>query len=147
MKLANRRELGSTYVEMVIVLPLLLILLFGIAEFTRLFIQAQIVHCAAREATREATLFRPDCDGAKNAAENAAEDIIQANAITRGSSFDVDVENACDSEEPARVTVYLDTEFLVLARLVNRLTGGSLTDEPFRLSSTLIMRNEAHAGG
>lgn len=147
MTLANRCELGTTYVEMVIVLPLLLILLFGIGEFTRLFIQSQIVHSAAREATREATLFRPDCGDAENAAELAAAAVINANAITRGRWFDVDVENACDSDEPARVTVFLATEFIVLDGLVNGLTEASLTDGPFTLSSTMVMRNEAGAGG
>ena len=143
----RRDERGSTYVEMAIVLPLLLILLFGIADFARLFIQYQIVHSAAREATREATMFRPDCSDAANAAELAAADVINANSITRGSSFDVEVEDACDSSEPARVTVFLATEFILLDRLVNGLTQASLRDGPFTLTSTMVMRNEAGAGG
>lgn len=142
----NRRELGTTYVEMAIVLPLLLILLFGIADFTLMFIQTQIVHSAAREAAREATLFRPDCSDAQNAVEEAASHIIEANSLTRGHQFSVDVENACDSAEPARVTVFLSTEFLVIDRLVNRLTAASLADGPFTLSSTMVMRNEVDAG-
>ena len=143
----SRSELGTTYVEMAIVLPLLLILLFGIADFARLFIQCQIVHSAAREATREASMFRPDCSDAANAAELAAADVINANSITRGSAFDVEVENACDSAEPARVTVFLATEFILLDRLVNGLTEASLRDGPFTLTSTMVMRNEAGAGG
>lgn len=142
-----RREAGTTYVEMVIVLPLLLIMLFGIAEFARLFIQSQVVHSAAREATREATMFRPDCGDAVNAAELAAANVINANGITRGRWFDVDVENACNSDEPARVTVFLATEFIVLDGLVNHLTQAGLTEGPFTLSSTMVMRNEAGAGG
>ena len=38
-------------------------------------------------------------------------------------------------------------DFIVLDGLVNGLTEASLTDGPFTLSSTMVMRNEAGAGG
>lgn len=51
-------------VELVIVLPVLLLLLFGIVEFSILFSRLQTVSNAAREGARDAIVFRPNCDAA-----------------------------------------------------------------------------------
>ncbi len=48
--------------EMVMVLPLLLLVLFGIIEMGLAFARFQVVSNAAREGAREASLFRINCD-------------------------------------------------------------------------------------
>ncbi len=55
------RAKGSTMVETIIVLPILLMLLFGVAEFSVVFSRWQTVSNAAREGARTAVVFRAPC--------------------------------------------------------------------------------------
>jgi Flp pilus assembly protein TadG len=55
---SRRRETGTSVVEMAIVLPLLLTLVFAIGEFGIAFTQYQTLINAAREGARTGVLFR-----------------------------------------------------------------------------------------
>jgi Flp pilus assembly protein TadG len=55
------RVKGSAMVETIIVLPILLMLLFGVAEFSLVFSRWQTVSNAAREGARTAVVFRAPC--------------------------------------------------------------------------------------
>ena len=54
----RRRQRGTSVVEMAIVLPLLLMLVFGIGEFGLMFTQWQTLTNAAREGARTGVLWR-----------------------------------------------------------------------------------------
>lgn len=74
------RERGATLVEFAIVLPLLLLLLFGLVEFARIVTEFTTVRTAAREGARfattvDATSGTPnyaDCSGIIAAAQSRA---------------------------------------------------------------------------
>jgi Flp pilus assembly protein TadG len=58
----HRREQGTSMVEMVFVTPLLMMLMFGIAEFGVAFGQWQTLSNAAREGARAGIVFRVPCN-------------------------------------------------------------------------------------
>src|SRR5688572_19089729 len=72
------RERGSTAVEFALVLPVLLLLIFGIIDFARLVTTYTTVRSAAREAVRYGSVLGDsdeqyeDCAGIRNAAKNVA---------------------------------------------------------------------------
>lgn len=55
-KRKNRRRLGATAVEMALVTPLFLLLVFGLVEFSRMVMVKQALTNAAREGCRKAIL-------------------------------------------------------------------------------------------
>ncbi len=58
---ARRREAGTSVVEMAIVLPLLLLLVFAIGEFGVAFTHWNSLTNATREGAREGVVFRNPC--------------------------------------------------------------------------------------
>lgn len=73
-----RRDRGAALVESAIVLPIVLLILFGMFEFGRFIVTASLVTNASREAARYATATGPgttagpryaDCDGMRDAAQ------------------------------------------------------------------------------
>jgi len=82
----KREERGAAAVEFAILLPLLVMLVFGIVEFSILYNRQQGLHAAAREGAREAALptstqsdiddrVRDALDGVLSDADTAAADI------------------------------------------------------------------------
>ncbi|HZO08760.1 MAG TPA: TadE family protein [Myxococcota bacterium] len=63
------RRAGMAMVEFVIILPILLMLVFAIAEFGVLFGRWQTISNAAREGARTAVVFRAPCDSTAVTAE------------------------------------------------------------------------------
>lgn len=125
-------------VEMVFVLPVLLLLLFGIAEFGLLFGRLQVVTNAAREAARHAILYRPVCNGpqVQESAEDVARDYVGVLGIDPDSpDLNVDVVGMCDAGNTT-VTVNLVHRFEVLSRL------SGVLDSTIPLVGRAVMRNE-----
>ena len=60
----RRYEAGTSVVEMAIVLPLLLLLVFGIGEFGVAFTRWNSLTNAVREGAREGVVFRTPCNAA-----------------------------------------------------------------------------------
>ena len=60
----DRRRRGTSIVEMTIILPLLLMLVFGIGEFGLMYIQWQSLTNATREGARIGVVFRTPCNAA-----------------------------------------------------------------------------------
>ena len=58
---AGARNDGSTMIETIIVLPILLMLLFAVTEFSVIFSRWQTISNAAREGARTAIVFRAPC--------------------------------------------------------------------------------------
>jgi Flp pilus assembly protein TadG len=137
-----RHTRGSTSVETLFVLPVLLLLVFSIAEFGLAFGRYQLVIHAAHEGARVAALNRPACIA--SIVESVA--ISQAQAAVAGLGIlpgDADVTVGGDLCAPgdATVTVEVDHTFPI----VSALTGGSIPGN-LSLAQTAIRATEFPAG-
>jgi len=125
-------------VEMVFVLPVLLLLLFGIVEFGVLFGQWQTLTNAAREGAREAVVFRVGCVPADVEADVQARvsNYAAAAGITVNGG-DIVVAGQCgDSDTNSQVTVTHTYSFTVVPGFVAGLAP------TIDLVGTSTMRNE-----
>ena len=150
-------------VEFAIVLPLLLILIFGIIEFSVMFYDKAMLTNATREGTRAAILFAERPDSANTAGDydyaldvanksQAIKDVVNQyclnNLITFGDSSDplilsTDVQpGPCESSaDSVTVSVSYKYTFLVFPKLVTAFFSGSFSD-PFTISARTVMRCE-----
>jgi Flp pilus assembly protein TadG len=124
--------------EMVIVLPLLLLMLFGMAEFGLAFGRWLTINNAAREGAREAIVFRQDCEVAPVEAEVLA--VVQNYTSVLGLTVepaDISIAGVCGGGgSNASVTVSIPYDFLVLDAIAPSL-GASIP-----LEGSSVMRNE-----
>jgi Flp pilus assembly protein TadG len=133
-----RRRAGMAMVEFVMILPALIVMLFGILEFGVLFYQWQTLSNAAREGAREAIVFRKNCDA------SAVQSLIEQTVIDYADSAniavtpsDISITGSCTgSGEPLRVEVSHDFGFFVLPGFISQLTP------TITLVGTSEMRNE-----
>lgn len=133
----TRRARGSAMVETAIVLPILLMLMFAIAEFSIGFLRWQAVTTAAREGAREASLFRQDCAANVNAAiDDAIQGVLDAASL---DGANVVVNGACVSPGSSRVTVSVPYDFVVLPNFISLSNSINLT-------ATSVMRNSNLTG-
>jgi Flp pilus assembly protein TadG len=141
-----KRSRGSQLIEFALVLPLLLILVFGIIDFSLALYDKAVVTNACREGARAGIVFAPVVSGVATGPldANAIRDVVIAYAaahlITFGSHTltrsDVSVIGAQGaSGSPLAVTVTYPYEHLVISRLIPSI--GSIT-----LSATTVMRME-----
>lgn len=65
-----RSQKGQALVEFAMVLPVFIVVLFGIVEFGRLWQTMNVITSAAREGARVASLTSPNIGQARNAAQN-----------------------------------------------------------------------------
>jgi hypothetical protein len=88
----RRGERGMAYVETVFVLPVVLMLILGLADFSFVLKHYLVAGNAASEAARTAALFQTPCDAnaAETAAENVATGLLQAGGIETGQIVDID---------------------------------------------------------
>ena len=79
----TRRTRGTTMVEMIFVLPVLLLLLFGLADFSLVFHDYLASMNAARAGIRAATLSQVPCKTAdrEKAGRDVAEAMLDKNAV------------------------------------------------------------------
>jgi Flp pilus assembly protein TadG len=131
----RRRQAGTSVVEMAIVLPLLLLLVFAIAEFGVAFAQWQTLTNAVREGTRTAVVLRVPCDeGTVNTDIDAIVDPILATAALTG--VNITRTGICDGTGTnLTLTAIVPYTFQVLPGL----TGISPS---INLAASSTMRNE-----
>lgn len=112
----KRSSRGMATVETVIVLPLLLMLLYGIIEMSIVFARWQALSNAAREGARTAIVFRSTCD--KPTVEAAVRQRVRDYAQPIGVNLtddDIIVLGVCGtSNTNSRVTVTAPYQFRVL---------------------------------
>ncbi len=128
---AWKSQNGQSLVEFAIVVPMLLILVFGIAEFGRAWMTRNILTGAAREAVR--VLAVPAPTGGVSAASTRANDILTSAGITTATVSVVDAAGPFGA-----VTVTVNYNFPVV--VVGFIPG--LSSSTFPLSSTTTMRRE-----
>ncbi len=122
LKSTSLSERGAAMVEFAIVLPLLLMLVFGIIEFGRAYNNQVTLTHAAREGVRELTISG-DPDAAMAAATAAASSSLKAELLT----FDL---TACTPGDPAEMRVNYPFQFFV----------PFLPSSPLTLTGTGVMR-------
>ena len=127
---------GAAAAEFAIVLPALVLCLFGIISFSStLFIQNNMVN-AAREAVRQmAVLEAPHVSGAVSCAAPEAAvvgsaEYVACNYLTFwGTDFIVDADTDCPLDEKATVRISVDASQASLMDIYGFFSGKSLTAE------------------
>ena len=137
-KMRRNNQGGSSAIEFAIVLPLLVVLLFGIVEFSILFYDKAMITNASREGARAGIVYsdpRPT-DGDIAGVVTA---YCGSNLITFGSgtvNTIVSRGGSGVSGDPLSVTVGYQYDFLVLPNFVSALAGG------INLTAQTVMRLE-----
>lgn len=109
------RESGASLVELALLAPFLILLLFGVIEFSWLFYQNLDVRHGAREAARLAAANYPDGPVAGVSASTTKTDLLVAEICSRmDASNDVEItlDTAGDQGDPVQVTVSAPTQQL-----------------------------------
>ena len=135
---ARRRERGTSVVEMAIVLPLLLTLVFAIGEFGIAFTQWQTLINAAREGARTGVLYRgSSCTAAtvKTEISTAVNAYMINSGITAGTLTTTSTGECGGAGTAVTVTAQVPYTFAALPLLAGLQSN-------ITLSSTSTMRNE-----
>lgn len=130
----RNKQNGATAVEVAIVLPLALIFIFGIIEFSLLLYNKNIINHAAREGARVGVVYsRPDRIDFETI-EEAVSKYIENRLISFSppKNAAVDVPQLCPegalSEQKLTVSVTYAYSFLVLPGFLERFFSGGLPD-------------------
>ena len=126
---------GQALVEMALILPVLLLLVFGMIDFGRVFQTNLAATEASREIARVAALMGDD----------SAADTIIANvktnatsALTSGNTVTVTITPSYSARtNGVAVTVVVTTSVDLITPLIN-----TMLTNPFPVSATTIMRDE-----
>lgn len=125
-----RRNRGQSVIEFAIVLPLLLLVLFGITEFGRAWMTANLLTTAAREGCRLAVVTAPDIP----MVTTRVNDVCAAAGVTPTAITVV----GPDPLDPERaVTVTVEANFQVVTGTILGAFSGTIP-----LRSTCTMRHE-----
>jgi Flp pilus assembly protein TadG len=133
----RKNERGASAIEFAIVLPVLIIILFGIIEFGLLLYNKQVITNASREGARAGIVSlspRLGCPSIKGIVQN----YCAGNLITFGTP-DLDITcptmgSVFGDDLEVRVTYHYD--FLLLPNFITALTGG------IDLGAVTVMRYE-----
>jgi Flp pilus assembly protein TadG len=156
---------GASAVEFAIVLPLLLLFVFGIIEFGILLYDKAVITNASREGARAAALFRTTIDGTPTYLPQGApgdsgntsvygvvNDYCANHLITFGGTAtpSVTVINPSGAagtapDEYRTVTVAFGYNFLVLPNILAGFFGGTMSG-PIPLNAVTQMRTEYQGG-
>ena len=113
-KFGHKSEKAQELVEFALVLPLLILVLFGAVDLGRAFHAAITIANAAREGARAIALDRDDLAAAEIAAIREAQDSgITIAAGDVSVTCTLDINNHCTALEPAQVTVTYDFRLLL----------------------------------
>ncbi len=141
---ARQRDRGQSLVEFVLVLPILLVMIFGIIEFANAWRTAQLLTNTAREVARQAILpnavYGDVRDTANSRLTSAGLDVSKANILvgmctTSGLSC---------SGRPDTVRISYPYRFQFFGPVLELMCGSGCGSRfgTINLSSTAIMRNE-----
>lgn len=124
-----KSERGSALVEFALILPLLVLLLFGIIEFGLLLYNQQVLTNASREGARYGIVSRvPDRRSEAEIAQVVA-DYCDSNMITFGAGSPSTRANphslSASFGDDLTVTVTFKYDFLVLPSFMAALVGGT----------------------
>jgi Flp pilus assembly protein TadG len=133
----RRSEAGTSVVEMAIVLPLLLLLVFAIGDFGIAYTRWNSLTNAVREGARAGVVFRAPCDAAtvttdiQNTVSNFA-----ASSGLDGPSIVTTVTNPCGATDTQlTVSSTVPYNYIAMAALAGLAPTATL-------SAQTVMRNE-----
>lgn len=107
----TRTHSGQELAEFAVVLPLLLLVAFGVLDLGRIFHAAITITNAAREGARYAMRHSEDMDGIEAATLAEAQD---SGIDLSTSIIDVSCPDECGSGLPMRVTVQYNFTFILI---------------------------------
>ena len=137
VELRRRRESGTSVVEMAFVLPLLLLLVFGIGDFGIAFTRWNSLTNAVREGARTGVVFRAPCNA--GAVTTDIKDTVASYATSSGldgAKIVTTVTNACGGTGTP-LTVAASSPYNYIA--MSALAGLAPT---INLKARTVMRNE-----
>ena len=139
----KKNERGAAAVEFALVLPLLLLLVFGGIEFGLLMFNKQVITNASREAARAGiVLSDPDDPTIEGIARDYCQDfLVTFDPNSPGPTVSISHPGGRDFSNPLTVTVSYRYEFLLLPNLRN-LFGGGDEAAGLDLSAVTTMRYE-----
>ena len=134
---ARRTRAGTSTVEMALVLPLLLLLVFAIGDFGIAYTRWNSLTNAVREGARVGVVFRNPCDAAavRTVVENTVS-TFAASAGVDGPSIVTTVTNPCTGTG-TQLTVRATVPYAYIATAA--LAGLAPT---INLTAQTVMRNE-----
>jgi Flp pilus assembly protein TadG len=122
---------GQAMIEFALVLPILLLVVFGATEFGRAWMAMNVLTHAAREGCRIAVVTEPDI-----VAVNAR--ITELCTASKVTPTNISVIGPDPLDPDRRVTVTVQTDFQVLSAKVLGTFSGIIP-----LQSTCVMRHES----
>lgn len=133
----GKGEKGQSLVEFALVVPMLLLVVFGIAEFGRAWMTKNILTGAAREASRLAVVRAPY--GGVGTATTRANQIL-ASAGINGAIVDVNVPDT----EFGTVTTTISYELQAATPIMKIISSGWVSGQngAISLTSSASMRRE-----
>jgi Flp pilus assembly protein TadG len=150
MRIKFGSQKGAAMVEFALVLPLLLLIVFGIIEFGIIFFNQQVITNASREGARYGIVSQTP-RVTQTQIRQRVKDYCFNNLITFGSTNrtpgDADITMVGWTSAPVfptndlRVTVSWNYQFLVLPAIGSTFFGGS-ADTGIPLSATSLMKYE-----
>lgn len=140
----SRSRRGQAIVELLIALPVLALLLFGILEMGLAWRTSHVLTQAAREGSRLAALPTTTEDQVRT----AINDRLASGGLAPGSAaVSFSCANACfAASRPAgtriETRVSYPVAFVVLGPIVDYVTGNGAAYQPRTLESAFVMRSE-----
>lgn len=142
IKKMKNTEDGVAAVEFAIVLPILLLLLFGIIEFSVIFYNKAMITNASREGARAGIVYDWDEDSSgltHQEIETVVMNYLGDNLINFGGESNAEVTTSGiggSAGDPLEVNVTYRYDYLILPGFVESLAGG------LNLSARTVMRIE-----
>lgn len=143
MKNLLRNKKGAAAVEFGLILPLLLIVVFGTIEFGLILYDQAMITNASREGARAGIVFKEPAVPTDEI-KSVAEGYLTSHMISLGSPGAVSTSISGDCSAPdtdITVDVSYTYNFLVLPNFVTDLTG------PITLNAESVMRCENRSSG
>lgn len=142
---------GASTVEFAMILPFLLVILFGIMEFGIILYDKAVITNASREAARSGIAYRnPKLTNAeiKGVAVNYAGSYLISSSDIALSPDNINVlpetplSFSTISGTSLTVTVTYPYTFFVFGNLFNAYMNGSFTNNQISLTATTVMKHE-----
>ncbi len=142
----RHNERGAELIEFALVLPLLLAMLAGIADFGRMFQRLEVTTNAAREGARLASMPGYNQTDVQNRVRAYMDEGIQTGAGARTTATRTLVNivpgGGGAQFQAARVVVTYQDNYLILGPIVTLIGGNAATFSTMTLSATSTMRLE-----
>jgi Flp pilus assembly protein TadG len=131
-----RKNRGQSVIEFALVLPLLLVLLFGITEFGRAWMTVNILTSAAREGCRLAVVTAPDV----GAVTTRVTTVCNSAGVVPKT---VTCVGPLSNDPDRKVTVTVQADFQIIPGTILEYFGGSGLSGTIPLRATSVMRHES----